>query len=213
MRDRSRSRAALVASVTLLVAAGCADDDADPLESVSVVDVDFVGVLESVERSEWTITKGGGPRREGATPGGPFTDVRVGPGTLQLTDGTIVDVAADTPGPVYCELLGHYQLADHSCIVIGAFKPGTTTAEWLAIQFGRTLDGIDNVVPMTVVDGLAYLSAGVDAVFKMQVDETVNNVGCNPGTVSDEGLVEDGFYYGAIGADDQITDIWCVGRE
>ncbi len=210
-QTRARSRVASLVVAAMVVATGCADDDVDPLADVSVVDVDFVGVLESVERSEWTITENGGPRRTNATPGGPFTGVRVGPGTLQLADGTIVDVADDTPGPLYCDLLGHSQLAGQSCIVIGAFKPGTTTAEWFAIEFGETLDGIDDIVSMTVVDGLAYLGAGMDAVFAMPFDERVGSFGCPPGVVSVGEPVQDGFYYGAIGPDDQVTDIWCVG--
>lgn len=106
--------------------------------SAQVYDIDFFGALVSANLDGFEASSGGVFR------GGPNSDLRVGPATLVLDDGTVIDIAPDTPGGNMCRPFGGYtgDVNEQTCFVVGAFQSNTNEAAWFATMpsFGAYLD-------------------------------------------------------------------------
>ena len=156
--------------------AGCSNGDsgAIAIDPGDVHEVDFIGELVAADTSQWEQTQRApnvDPIAE--TPGGPDSQLLVGPATLTLDDGTVVAVATHTPGGTLCQGLGDRQ----ACIVMGAFEPATTTAEWFAAEIVDRHPNGGYRFNASFIEGRAVLSAGWNAYYTVPVPPDVI-VGC-----------------------------------
>ena len=115
------------------------------------------------------------------------SDHEVGPGTLTLADGNVIDVESGTPGGSYCSLLGGPQMPGSSCLIVGQFQPGTTTAAWFATELGETIGDYGHVVRVVPMDGLnAAIPAG-DVLAGVPINPNAEMVNCGPGNLRESG--------------------------
>lgn len=139
------------------------EDDHQPV----IVSVDFAAELVEVESSGWQILEDGGARSEIlATVGGPKSQHEVGPGRLLLADGSGVEVEAGTPGGSYCTGLGTSHPPMTRCMVVGAYRPGTTVAAWFATVWASDSPAGPMVDIVELTDRTALLRAGADTFFE-----------------------------------------------
>ena len=188
-------------------------DDLEEDHRTAVVAVDFVGQLVAADTPDWVVLEDGGPPTIIATtPGGPTSEHEVGPGTLTLADGSVVDVKAGTPGGSYCSLLSGPQMPGSSCLIVGQFQPGTTTAAWFATELGETIGDYDHVVSVVPTEGLnAAIPAG-DVLAGVSINPNAEMVDCGPGNLRSDPveLPDAAAYYGALGSDGSIVALFCA---
>lgn len=134
--------------------------------------MDFLIEVKSVELSNWSaVSSSGSPA---VAVGGPDMDIRVGPGVLKLADGSVLNVAPDTPGGNLCYLLQDGAASEEAdppyspqgsihCVVMGSYRAGTSTAEWFSVWDAVLYtdgDGLINLGDLLDVrDGMAVIAA------------------------------------------------------
>lgn len=209
---------ALAVGISLSLAAGCSGGGGSrqPFDPAAVYTVDFVGELVAADTSRWEQAQSDQAGEAIASaPGGPDSPLLVGPATLTLDDGTVVDVAPRTRGGNFCPLLDLFNeppnpppgLSERqACIVVGVFVPGTTTADWFATEIvDRRPDGF--AITAGFMNGQALVNAGSGALFAVPVSPSVT-VGC--GMSFADVLAEPTVGYSVtITPDRQVTDIEC----
>ena len=176
-----RCRGRVVLAGIIVLAPACSSDDGGPaaFDPAQVYDVDFIGELVAADTSHWEQTQSAPTSAPfAATSGGPDSQLLVGPATLTLDDGTVINVDPLTPGGTFCPLLDLIRqppdpppgLNDReACVVIGMWKPGTTTAAWFATEVvGRRPDG-GFAHEAAIRDGRAVVSAGWGAYFTVPI--------------------------------------------
>jgi hypothetical protein len=97
----------------------------------SEAEADFVGEVVSADTDSWRTSSG---ESGAASSGGINSQMKVGPATFHLADGTTLDVPPNTPGGNMCSLLGtSVQPGTATCLVAGALDESGAVA-WFAIQ-------------------------------------------------------------------------------
>lgn len=134
--------------------------------------MDFLAELKSVELDSWSALSSSGT--PALAVGGPDLDIRVGPGVLELADGSVVNVAPDTPGGNLCYLLQDGAASEEAtppyspqgtvhCMVMGSYQPGTSTAEWFSVWDAVLYTGGDGLINLGdllgVRGGMAIVAA------------------------------------------------------
>jgi len=209
------TRFAVVCMAVALV--GCVDVDnreTTQIDPISIVEVDFFGELVDADISQWQVLENGRPPKLiVTTPGGPNSVHQVGPGTLTLDDGTIIAVGQNTPGGSYCNLLGGYQLPESTCIVVGAFEPGTTTAAWFATELASSVLGDGLVMSVSgFKEGNAVLTAGEDSNFSLPVNSDARLIDCGPADLTATPMqFPDLVGSVAVDEEDRVEALHCVG--
>lgn len=210
-------------AVAALVAGCSGGGEARPtIPPDDIVTLDFVGELAAADTSRWEQFYDGSPDDiYRNTFGGRISDLLVGPATLTLADGTDVDVAARTPGGNMCPQLDlHQQQPDpppdlrpgEICVVVGEYRPGTTTAAWFATLrlsgseagYGVSVGTYDANSALVQVDGSTFvrLPLGPDVV-----------IDCFGLTFAE--MLESGPVVGALvdAAFSRVLLLGCVGQE
>ena len=190
MRRRAGVSAVLLAAALI---AGCSTaSDTISIGPQDVYDIDFISELVRVDAADWELSQRD-PAAEpvASTVGGPESQLLVGPATLTLADGTVVDVGLRTPGGNFCPLIpferqppdGLRALGERQvCVVVGAFDPGTTTATWFSTQIYDRANG-ELTATARFHEGEALLNAGAETYFALPYRADVE-VGCEM-TISD----------------------------
>lgn len=202
------------------LAAGCSgDDDVTAIDPSEVFVPDFVGELVAAETSQWEQVQAD-PTAESfaATSGGLGSQLLVGPATLTLDDGAVIDVAAATPGGTLCPLLDLYRqppdpppgLSDRqACLVIGMLEPGTTTAAWFSTLIVDRVGDEYLTSGAGFLDGRAVLPVGFGAFITLPVRADAD-IGCGM-TLADV-LADPSAGYGITFTPDlDVVAIECVG--
>ncbi len=105
---------------------------------------DFLGELVTADLDGWELRQATDEGNIAFAPGGPNSPLLVGPATLHLANGTVVDVPAGTPGGNLCEALGWPDdIYEVKCVVVGKFNDQGAAA-WFAAA-GLLVDGESNV--------------------------------------------------------------------
>lgn len=212
---------ALALGITMSLAAGCSGGGASPqpVDPADVYTVDFIGELVAADTSRWEQAQSDQAREAfAAASGGPDSPLLVGPATLTLDDGTMVDVAPRTRGGTFCPQLDLFNEPPdpppglderQACIVLGVFVPGTTTADWFATEIvARRPDGF--AMTAVFMNGQALVNAGWGARFAVPVSPDVT-IGC--GMRFADVLAEPTMGYSVtITPDRQVTDIECLSK-
>lgn len=204
----------------IVLASACSSDDGGPaaVDPAQVYEVDFIGELVAAETSQWEQSQSAPTSAPvAATPGGPDSELLVGPARLTLDDGTVIEVDPHTPGGTFCPLLDLIRqppdpppgLNDgEACVVIGVWKPGTTTAAWFATEVvDRRPDGAF-AHDAAIRDGRALLSAGSGAYFTVPIlpDATFD---CGSMSRSDALAEPNAGYTVTLTQDHDVSEIAC----
>lgn len=175
----------VIASVGLLAA--CSDDE--PSVEFEPVTYDFIGELVAADTSGWRIEQSDTSESAiAATDGGVGSQILVGPATLMLDDGTLIDVPAGTPGGNRCPQLDVFNEPPdvptvlggrEACLVIGAFVEGTNSAEWFVTTLVTTVDGGGYSVPAAGLgQGVVHIPVGGSSVVQLRVAPGATELGC-----------------------------------
>lgn len=211
----------VAATMAFALTAGCSggDDDARPIEPSEVYVPDFVGELVAADTSRWEQAQAD-PTAEpvARTSGGYGSQLLVGPGTLTLDDGAVIDVAPATPGGTLCPQLDLFRQpnepppglsASQACLVIGVFEPGTTTTAWFSTLIVDRLGDDYHTSAEGFLGGQAVLPVGFGAFITLPVSADAD-VGCEM-TLADV-LADPNAGYGITFTPDlDVVAIECVG--
>lgn len=189
-----------------------------------IVTLDFVGELAAADTAEWQQYVDGSSDDIYRTSGGGRTsELLVGPATLTLDDGTVVDVPASTPGGNLCPQLDLWQQPPdppprldprEACVVVGQYRAGTTAAAWFStLRVRRTTVG----PPGFVVDSVGVEPGGVivpiggttHVAVPIGPDVVVECFGLTLGELLTEGL----GVGASLDGDFALLGLECVGRE
>lgn len=207
---------AVIGSVGLLAA--CSGDE--PSVELEPVTYDFIGELVAADTTGWRIEQSDTSESAiAATDGGVGSQILVGPASLTLDDGTVIDVPARTPGGNRCPQLDLFNeppevptvLGDEeACLVVGAFADDSTSAEWFVTTLVRRVDGGGYTVPAARLgQGIVLLPVGGSSVIQLRVAPGATELGC--GTPLRE-LMTDGLDTGfdaVVDGDGNVVGIQC----
>lgn len=215
-----RSTVAVVGLVAGLAA--CSGDD-DPRAELEPVSYDFIGTLVDADTTGWRIEQSDTTESAiAATDGGVGSRLLVGPATLTLDDGTVVDVPARTPGGNRCPQLDLFNEppdvptvlgAGEVCLVIGAFADGTASAEWFVTTLVRGVDGGAYAVPAAGLgQGVVLVPVGGSSVIQLRVAPGATEEGC--GQSVREMMVEsaDVGFDAVVDGDGTVVGIQCYAN-
>lgn len=215
-----RSTAVVVGLVAWLGACSGGDEPAVELEPIAY---DFIGELVAADTTGWRIEQSDTSESAiAATDGGVGSQLLVGPATLTLDDGTVVEIPALTPGGNRCPQLDVFNeppevptvLGDEeACLVIGAFIDGTISAEWFVTTLVRRVDGGGYAVPAAGLgQGVVLVPVGGSSVIQLRVAPGASEVDC--GTPLRE-LMTDGLDTGfdaVVDGDGTVVGIQCYAN-
>lgn len=107
-----------VVVLAFVTSAGCTVPASD-----EAVRPDFLGELVAADIDGWKIRQARAGGDIAIDPGGPGSSLLVGPATLTLADGSVIDVGLDTLGGNSCEMLGGETAPEPSkCVLSGMFN-------------------------------------------------------------------------------------------
>jgi hypothetical protein len=135
-----------------------------------------MGEVVSADTDSWRTSSGDSGV---ATTGGINSQMKVGPVTFHLADGTTLDVPPNTPGGNMCSLLGtSVQPRTATCLVVGALDESGAVA-WFAIEplvklddgsFQLTVDRFEGRDAIVLVGG-TWVSVPVRSDAELRCDE------------------------------------------
>lgn len=204
--------------------AACSGSEPSPptVAPGDIVNLDFVGELAAADTAAWQqYVDGSSDDIYRSSGGGRTSELLVGPATLTLEDGTVVEVPASPPGGNLCPQLDLWQqppdppprLDPHeACVVVGQYLPGSTAAAWFSTlrirrtTFGRpgyVLDGV-GVEPGRVI---VPIGGSTHIAVPIGPDVVVECFGLTPGELLTEGL----GVSASLDGDFALLGLECVG--
>ena len=200
---------ALLVGLACVVGASCSSGS----DQEAVVP-DFLGELVQADLDGWQLRQANDGRSTAFASGGPNSPLLVGPATLHLADGTVIDVPAGTPGGNLCEALGWPDdVYEVKCVVVGKFDDHGAAA-WFAAG-GLEVDGESNV-QMDVErfeDRDAIVRLG-EVLFAVPIRPDATLVCSEPGDLSSSPVRVPSRNSGATLNDDfAVTSVYCYYSE
>ena len=180
-----RGISVVVASVGVLAACSAGD----PHIELEPVGYDFFGELAAAETAGWhVVQRDTSESAIAATDGGVGSRLLVGPATLTLDDGTVVDVPERTPGGNRCPQLDIVNEPPdvptvlgtrEACLVIGAFADGTGSAEWFVTTLVSRV-GSGYALPAAGIDrGAVVVPVGASSAIRLRVAPGASELDCS----------------------------------
>lgn len=188
-----------------------------------IVTLDFVGELAAADTAEWQqYVDGSGDDIYRTSSGGRTSELLVGPATLTLDDGTVVDVPASTPGGNLCPQLDLWQQPPdppprldprEACVVVGQYIPGSTAAAWFStLRVDRTTVGPPGYrIGVGVEPGRVIVPIGgtTHVAVPIGTDVDVECFGLTLGDILDDGL----GVSASVDGDFALLGLECLSRE
>ncbi len=189
-----------------------------------IVTLDFIGELAAADTAEWQQYVDGSSDDIYRTSGGGRTsELLVGPGTLTLDDGTVVEVPVSTPGGNLCPELDLWQQSmdpppnldpREACVVVGQYRPGSDAAAWFStLRVRRTTVGPPGFVvdSVGVEPGRAVVPIGGTTHIAVPIgpDVVVECFGLTLGDILDDGL----GVSASVDGDFALIGLECVSSE